>query len=156
MADKPDASDQSPAEAGQQDADTQPTEELPATPKQPTQELPEAPQATEQALGPEAPQTSDQPSQETTQSGAEAPPPPPPVAPPAAAAKKPPRMIKAWVAAVVAAALLLGGGVAGFAIGNAGGHDHRPGYSDRRGPGPDMHWRDGRGFGDRNGGSGGR
>jgi hypothetical protein len=154
MADKPDASDQSPADAGQQQADTQPTEELPATPKQSTQELPGTPQATEQA-----PQTSDQPAQETTQSGAEAPPPPPPVAPPAAAAKKPPRMVKAWMAAVVAGALLLGGGVAGFAIGNAGGHDHRPGYSDRRGPGPDMQWRDGRGggrFGDRDGGFGDR
>jgi hypothetical protein len=70
-------------------------------------------------------------------------------------------MTRTWIAAVAAAALLLGGGVAGFAIGNAGGHDHRPGYSDRRGPGPDMHWRDGRDGnrdrdGDRDGGFGDR
>jgi hypothetical protein len=127
MADKPDASDQSPAEAGQQSADTQPTEQLPSTP-------------------------------DASPSEAETPPPPAvPVA--AAAAKKPPHMTRTWIAAVVAAALLLGGGVAGFAIGNAGGHDHRPGYSDRRGPGPDMHWRDGRrdgGPGDREGGFGDR
>jgi len=143
MADKPDASDQSPAEAGQpRSAGNQPTEELPATPTQPTQELPGPSQAGDQ------PPQEGEPSpagDQTAQSGTEAPPPPPPVVPPAAAAKRPPHMTRTWIAAAVAAALLLlGGGVAGYAIGSAGGHDHRPGYSDRRGPGGDMHWRDGR------------
>ena len=58
-------------------------------------------------------------------------------------------MTKTWIAAAAAGVLLLGGGVAGYAIGANDRHDHRPGWSDGRGPGGDMHWRDGGGRGDR-------